>query len=50
MANARVIDYRDLVNLHEEESGEATTEHKAYEFTNRTFYEDDDSGVYGEDE
>lgn len=42
------IDYRTLV---EEAEGEdiAEREHPAYEFSKKTFYENDKAGVYGDE-
>lgn len=46
----RNIDYKTLVDLAEQKIDDQPVEHPAYEFTNKTFYEDDSAGVYGDDE
>lgn len=46
----RNIEYKTLVDLAERKIEDKPNEHPTYEFTNKTFYEDDSADVYGEDE
>ncbi len=44
------IEYKALFDEVEGNDVDDIEEHKAYEFSQKTFYEDDSAGVYGDDE
>ena len=46
----RNIEYKTLVDLAENAIEDEEVEHPAYEFSTRTFYEDDSAVVYGDDD
>jgi hypothetical protein len=50
MANPKKYDWESLVHQAEEVEGENTAIHPAYEFSKKTFKEDDNAGVYNDND
>ena len=48
MANTRTIQYETLVELADEVDVDNPVDHPAYEFSQKTFYEDANAGVYND--